>query len=80
MRGKKDGEKYGILETRNPAQVGGKTYPQQDDEGDSKMRAVLALWSATIPDWSRRNFFKMMKFDRTSDASNHNEMKEYLKK
>lgn len=49
-------------------------------KGDSKMIAVLDLWSATIPDWSRRNFFKMMKFDKTSEASNHNEMKEDLNK
>lgn len=42
------------------------------------MIAVLDLWRVTSPDWSRRNFFKMMESDRTSEASNYNEMKEDL--
>lgn len=42
-------------------------------KGDAKMIAGLDLWRTIIPVWSRRNFFKTMKFDRISDASNHSE-------
>lgn len=70
-----EGKTYGMQESGNPAQVRGKTYSQEDNEGDPKMIAVLSLWRAIILDWSRRNLFKMVKSDRTSGASNRNERK-----
>lgn len=64
-------EKYGIQEIGNPAQVRGKRYPPEDDEGRLQDDSCARFVEGNIPDWSRRNFFKTMKCDRTSDASNH---------